>query len=131
MKYFFAPLLALAVTLFVASPVMPASTTSQCPSGQTYTKGYTKANGTKVAGYCSSKGATAAPAAAETAAASAEKAPKTGATSASKAMTSASTSTKDAASATSCPPGKTYVHGYTTKAGTKVEGYCRSKPQSK
>lgn len=24
-----------------------------------------------------------------------------------------------------CPPGKTWVKGYTTKKGVKVKGYCR------
>jgi hypothetical protein len=29
------------------------------------------------------------------------------------------------AGATPCPEGKTYVHGYTTKKGETVKGYCR------
>jgi hypothetical protein len=28
------------------------STTKKCPAGQSYVKGYTKADGTKVKGYC-------------------------------------------------------------------------------
>ena len=40
----------------------------------------------------------------------------------------ATSTTKSAAGATSCPPGKTYVNGYTKANGTKVAGYCRSAP---
>ena len=142
MNRFFGSLLAIAFAVSVA-PAAYATTATKCPTGETYTKGYTKADGTKVSGYCSTKGSKAAPAAAATSAskmapaamATAKAAPAAAATAAgsmNKAATSATKSTtaatKSATGAMSCPPGKTYVNGYTKANGTKVAGYCRSAP---
>jgi len=136
MNRFIGSLLAVAFAVSVAPAAFAASAT-KCPAGETYTKAYTKADGTKVAGYCSSHGSKATPAAMATAAAkamatakaapamaTAKAAPAAMATAASK----AASSTKSAASGTTCPAGKTYVNGYTKSNGTKVAGYCRSLP---
>jgi hypothetical protein len=55
---------------------------------------------------------------------------KTTTSAAGGAMSSAAMTTKNATGAMSCPAGKTYVNGYTKKDGTKVAGYCRSKPST-
>jgi hypothetical protein len=36
----------------MASPMAKMSSTKSCPKGESYVKGYTKSNGTKVKGYC-------------------------------------------------------------------------------
>jgi len=41
-----------AATSSPAPSMMSAKTTTSCPTGETYVKGYTKSDGTKVAGYC-------------------------------------------------------------------------------
>jgi hypothetical protein len=132
MNRFLGSLLAVAFAMSVGvSTTLAAST--KCPAGETYTKGYTKADGTKVSGYCSSHGSKASPAAAATAAAkaapAAQSTAKAAAPAAAAATAKAATSTtKSATTSTSCPPGKTYVNGYTKANGTKVAGYCRSAP---
>jgi len=143
MNRFMGSLLAVAFAVSLA-PFASATAATTCPAGQTYTKAYTKADGTKVSGYCSAHGAKPAaaatsaskmaPAAAATKAAAphamatAKAAPGAMATAAGSMSKSATSTTKSAAGATSCPPGKTYVNGYTKQNGTKVAGYCRSAP---
>ncbi len=131
MNRFLGSLLAVAFAMSVgASATLAAST--KCPAGETYTKGYTKADGTKVSGYCSSHGSKAAPAAAATAASkaapAAQSTAKAAAPAAAATAKAATSTTKSATASTSCPPGKTYVNGYTKANGTKVAGYCRSAP---
>ena len=135
MNRFIGSLLAVAFAASIAPAAFAASAT-KCPAGETYTKAYTKADGTKVAGYCSSHGSKATPAAMATAAAkamatakaapamapakamaTAKAAPASMATAASK----AASSTKSAAGATTCPAGKTYVNGYTKYASNGVD----------
>ncbi|HMD01901.1 MAG TPA: hypothetical protein VKG44_02945 [Candidatus Baltobacteraceae bacterium] len=140
MKRLIGSLLAAAFVLGVGTSAVFAASATTCPAGQTYTKPYTKADGTKVAGYCSAhKGSAAAPAPAATAmkaggamatsaASGAKGATNSMSTSAKNASSSMSTTSKNAAAATTCPPGKTYVNGYTKANGTKVAGYCRSTP---
>jgi hypothetical protein len=134
MNRFIGSLLAVAFAVSVAPAAFAASAT-KCPAGQTYTKAYTKADGTKVAGYCSSHGSKATPAAMATAAAkaapamaTAKAAPAAAKAAPAAATKAASSASKTAAGATTCPAGKTYVNGYTKSNGTKVAGYCRSLP---
>jgi hypothetical protein len=134
MNRFIGSLLAVAFAVSVAPAAFAASAT-KCPAGQTYTKAYTKADGTKVAGYCSSHGSKATPAAMATAAAkaapamaTAKAAPAAAKAAPAAATKAASSASKTAAGATTCPAGKTYVNGYTKANGTKVAGYCRSLP---
>jgi hypothetical protein len=42
------------------SSMMSSKTSTTCPAGETYVKGYTKSDGTKVAGYCRKSTSTAA-----------------------------------------------------------------------
>ena len=134
MNRFIGSLLAVAFAVSIAPAAFAASAT-KCPAGQTYTKAYTKADGTKVAGYCSSHGSKATPAAMATAAAkaapamaTAKAAPAAAKAAPAAATKAASSASKTAAGATTCPAGKTYVNGYTKANGTKVAGYCRSLP---
>jgi len=142
MHRFIGSLVAVVFALSVGTSAALAATSTKCPAGETYTKGYTKADGTKVSGYCSSHGSKAAPAAAATTAPKAmataasngassmkSSTTKSMASPAAKAMaTSASSTSKTATDTGTCPAGKTYVHGYTKSNGTKVAGYCRSAP---
>jgi hypothetical protein len=151
-KQFFASLLCAA--LFFSGPAVvpavtaaaPAASPLACPPGTTLVQGYTKKNGTEVAAHCkkSKKGgkpdamsaSTPVPAAstppAAPAAAPVVVPPATAAPAMKKSTsTSATSATAPEPDSTTCPEGKTYVHGYTTKKGKTVAGYCRKAPAKK
>jgi hypothetical protein len=142
-KEFFASLVCVALLAFgqttiFAQTAAPAATS--CPPGTTLVQGYTKKNGTAVAAHCKKSrkgtmsgamsGASPAPATSAAPAVAAPAVPAPAATPAPAMMTKGTSTngtrgTAADAGATPCPEGKTYVHGYTTKKGETVKGYCR------
>jgi nucleoid-associated protein YgaU len=144
-KKFFASLVCVALLAFGQTTIFAktaAPATTNCPPGTTLVQGYAKKNGIAVAAHCkksrksamsgaspapASSAAAAPPVAAPAVAApAATPAPATMTKGASTSGTAGATGTAAAdAGATPCPEGKTYVHGYTTKKGETVKGYCR------